>query len=84
MADGAYKEIKEALIRIEDKLGNHGESLSAIDEHLKSLNGTVKSNCDDLKAMNEVQTRWKGVTIGIIITLTIIIPSLIALYTLKP
>ena len=48
MADGAYKEIKASLIRIEDKLGVHGEKLSAIDQHLRDLNSKTFKNCSDI------------------------------------
>jgi hypothetical protein len=41
MADGAYVEIKKKLDTIIAKQTVHGENLARIDEHLKTLNGTV-------------------------------------------
>jgi hypothetical protein len=51
MADGAYHEIKLSLARIEEKLSKHGEKLSAIDQHLGALNGTVNHNCTDINEL---------------------------------
>ena len=63
MADGAYKEIKSSLIRIEDKLGVHGEKLSAIDQHLIDLNGKVVVHTADInqlyKCQNEIENHMK-------------------------
>ena len=53
MADGAYKEIKASLIRIEDKLEEHGEKLSAIDEHLKNINGSIVRHEEEIERLCE-------------------------------
>ncbi len=63
MADGAYHEIRASLVRIEDKLGVHGEKLSAIDQHLTNLNSKVAANCSDINQLyskhNEVENSIK-------------------------
>ena len=59
----ADREIKESLIRIEDKLSVHGEKLSAIDQHLTNLNSKVAANCSDINQLyskhNEVENSIK-------------------------
>lgn len=48
MADGTYREIKASLLRIEERLENHGNSLSAIDQHLTNLNGAIIRHENDI------------------------------------
>ena len=79
MADGAYKEIKASLNRIEDKLGLHGEKLSAIDQHLITINGSVCYNRGDIDKLfilhNDNENtlwKWKGVIVGVVAAISII------------
>ena len=58
MADGAYHEIKKKLDTIITTQVKHGEGLVRIDEHLKTLNGTVNRHEVSIKDVckdNDIQ-----------------------------
>jgi len=58
MADGAYREIKKALDRIEGKTDNqtvklteHGERLVRIETKQDATNGKVSKSCEDINQL---------------------------------
>lgn len=67
MADGAYREIKKALDRIEGKtddvskvIGEHTTELAVIKQQVLVTNGTVKANCADIIDIKSNQDRFTG------------------------
>lgn len=72
MPSQPHKQIHSKLDSIIEKQQEHGESLARIDQHLEHLNGTVHSNCDDIEYLKLTQSRWKGITVGMVATLSVI------------